>query len=429
MYSVMRYLSRNKYYILLFFLILSVSLYLRFHGYESDPTRFFGWDQARDAWKVRDIIQGQLVLDGPKTGIGNLHLGPLYFYLVAPFYLLTKLDPVGSMYFLFMANIINIITIFFVTKKLFSIKAALFAIFLFSISNYIIKQSMIPWNVSLVPAASSLIFYSIYTIKTGGKFYWYLILGGLMGFFFHLHFTAVFLPAIIILSLFPYDRKFKKLIPLVWSFLIAGIFLVPTLIFNYQHSQGEFYRYTDFISHYTHGFYGTFFLMRLHEAFVQFRLLSFFPLISLISQFLIPIAFFALVLFEKDKKTKLLGLLMIPWFVIPLIVFTIYAGPISDYYYYLQMPLVIWILIYLQSRLLKKSKKFLYLLIVFWIIYAFFNTQEFWIKKTDGGLNMSKKDALIHAKEGRVIEYNEGDIRSYLYEVWTEDYPPPDSIE
>lgn len=416
-------------YLLLFIVILALALYLRFHGYETDPTRFFGWDQARDAWKIRDIIQGQLVLDGPKTGIGNLHLGPLYFYLVAPFYLITKLDPVGSIYFLIFANIVNFFTLFVVTKKLFSLKAALFAVFLFAVSNYIIKQSMIPWNVSLVPAASTLIFYSIYRIKTQGKMYWYVILGGLMGFFFHLHFTAVFLPAIVILSLFPYNKKFKTLFPLILSFLIASIFLIPTLLFNYQHSQGEYYRYTDFITHYTHGFHGRFFMTRLVESFVQFRLITFFPLISSVLQFIIPAAFFGLIFFEKDKKTKLLGLLMLPWFIVPLIAFTVYAGPVSDYYYYFQMPLVIFIIIYLQIQILKKFPKLLYLLIALWVVYAISNTQEFWVKKTDGGLNMSKRDALVHAKEGRIIEYHEGDIRSYLYEVWTEDYPPPESID
>lgn len=424
---MLKFITKYKYVIGLL-IILSLGLYLRFHGYESDPNRMFGWDQARDAWKTRDILQGQLVLDGPKTGIGNLHLGPLYFYLLAPFYFFTKLDPVGSLYFLIVANIINFLIVYFVSARIFSQKAALFAVFLFAVSNYIIKQSSIPWNVSLVPGVSLLIFYGLYQIKTASKTYWYYIIGLLMGFFLHLHFTAVFFPVIIGLTLFPYDRDWKKLRYLAMTYLLAGLFLIPVLVFNFQQSQGEYYRYTDFISNYTHGFYVQFFLSRLSESFVQFKTITYFPF-NIVVQFLLPILFFLTVFFEKRKQMKLFGLLMVPWFVVPVIAFTLYAGPISDYYFYFQMPLIILMLIYLQIKLLHLSPKLLFLLIPLWLVYAYANTQEFWVKRTDGGLNKSKREALPFAKEGRMIQYHEGDIKSYLYEVWTEDYPPDDSVK
>ncbi len=414
-----RLISPHKYFFI-FLIILVVGLYLRFYGIESYPEKAFGWDQARDAWKVRDILKGMLVLDGPKTGIGNMHLGPLYFYLLAPFFALTKLDPVASIYFTIVVNIITFIILYLVTQKLFSKKSALFAVFLYSVSNYVIKQNQIPWNVSLVPLTSILIFYTLYRIKTGGKNYWYIILGILTGFFFHLHFTAVFIPPIILLSLFSYKRDIKNLFLLVESFAVAVLFLIPTLIFDLKSSHGEFYKYSDFIKNYIHSFHLRFFLLRLTDAFVQFKLIIFFSLGSIL-QYVVPFLFGFVILFEKDKNKKLIGLLMLPWFVIPLIFFTIYAGPISDYYFLLQLPLVILIIIFLQQKLLQISPKFLLLLTIIWIFYAYTNTKEFWIKPTGGGLNRQKQEAAERVRSGNPILFHEGEIKSYLYVIWTEE--------
>lgn len=412
-------ISPNKYF-LTFLLILILGLYLRFYGIESYPDKTFGWDQARDAWKVRDILKGMLVLDGPKTGIGNMHLGPLYFYLLAPFFAFTKLDPVASIYFTIVVNIATFIVLYLVTKKLFSEKAAIFAVFLYSTSNYIIKQNQIPWNVSLVPATSILLFYTLFRIRTGGKKYWYIILGILTGLFFHLHFTAVFLPPIILLSLFPYEKNIKNFLLLCGSFAIAAFFLIPTLVFDLKSAHGEFYKYSDFIKHYTHGFHLRFFMLRLTDAFVQFKLIFFFSLGNIL-QYVIPFLFGFVILFEKDKNKKLIGLLMLPWFLIPLVFFTIYAGPISDYYFLFQAPLVIFILIYLQQKLLKISPQFLFPLFFLWMFYAYTNTQEFWIKPTGGGLNKQKQEAAERVRSGNPILFHEGEIKSYLYVIWTED--------
>ena len=99
-----KWLFRNK-VLVIFLFITAIGLYLRFYNFEN--TISYGWDQARDAWKTRDILHGQLVLDGPKTGIGQFHLGPLWFYLLAPFYYITGLDPVGAQYLNIIIKIFN----------------------------------------------------------------------------------------------------------------------------------------------------------------------------------------------------------------------------------------------------------------------------------------------------------------------------------
>lgn len=138
--------------------ILIIGLYLRF--YHIEEVLSFGWDQGRDAWAVRDIIRGEYTLIGPRTGIGHFHLGPVYYYLLAPFFFVTNLDPMASNYFNILANIINFIILFVITKKIFNNNATLFVTLIYATSQYLMG-SRVPWNVTLMPGIATLIFFSI----------------------------------------------------------------------------------------------------------------------------------------------------------------------------------------------------------------------------------------------------------------------------
>jgi hypothetical protein len=59
-------------------------------------------------------------------------------------------------------------------------------------------------------------------------------------------------------------------------------------------------------------------------------------------------------------------------------------------------------------------------LIVFWSIYLYQNTKDSWIKPSYGGLKEQKESVKVVIKDGGKIEFNVGDIKSYLYLIWTE---------
>lgn len=101
-----------------FLVVLLIGMYLRF--YRIYDVQSFGWDQAKDAWKTRDILMRQIVLDGPRTGVGHFNLGPLWYYLLSPFYYFAKLDLRGANYLNILVNIFNFCAIFWVTKKIFT---------------------------------------------------------------------------------------------------------------------------------------------------------------------------------------------------------------------------------------------------------------------------------------------------------------------
>jgi 4-amino-4-deoxy-L-arabinose transferase-like glycosyltransferase len=408
-----------NFYTCTFIIILLVGLYLRF--YHIEYIVGFGWDQARDAWKVRDLLLGGTVLEGPRTGVGHIHLGPAHYYLLAPFYFLTGLDPMASNYYNIVVNIFNFFIIYWITSKIFSKKTGLFAIFLYAVSNYIIKQNQIPWNVSLVPGISILIFYSLYELYKG-KHKYALVVMGLTGFFLHLHFTAVFLPLIVIISLAFVPNKKNVLKWLVFGLPLFALWLIPSILFDLSNGNTDSIKLQNFIDDYYHGFHFRFLLHRLPDALILLKSIIYIKELGWLI-YIIPGLCSAYALFkEKDQERRKLVWMMLPWIVGPLIGFTLYSGPISDYYFLITFPGALFLIIYFQDTLLKLNKKIvLPILICIWLAYTYFNTKDLWIKPNSGGLAQQKDEVRADMKIAKSYVYGEGDIKSYLYIIWSEE--------
>ncbi|HLC94156.1 MAG TPA: hypothetical protein VJH96_01140 [Patescibacteria group bacterium] len=129
-------------------------------------------------------------------------------------------------------------------------------------------------------------------------------------------------------------------------------------------------------------------------------------------------------MYERDKKKKILGYLLSLWFIIPALVFTLYGGMTSDYYVLLNAPMTLYILVYIQEKLL--TYKFKIILIVIsvavWSFYIYSNTKHAWIRPSYGGLHEQEDYVRKRIREnGTKIQFNEGDIKSYLYHIWAVD--------
>lgn len=413
----LHFLKTYKVYFIFTFIVL-VALYLRFWNFEQFYA--YTWDQSRDAWKTRDILNGQLVLNGPRTGVGHFFLGPLWFYILAPFYFFTHLDPIGALYANILINIFDFIAFFYVTKKIFNDYAALFATFLVGASQYMIEIMRTPWNVSPVLGVSSLIFYSIYKIIYENNYKWIYLLSFLTGLFFHLHFSFVFLPFIIVLSLIFVKNKKEVIIYFAKSIPLFLIWFLPTILYELQTKNSNSNLFSTFLKEYSiPGFHLKFFLYRIHDSFIQFKTLLHFPSNSLFLLLAIPFVFVVVAFFQKNHREKLFAYLLMVWFVVPIFVYSFYSGSTSEYYVLLTIPMVIYMIIYLQNKLLSFHKiAVLFLLSIFWIWYGFTNTQGYWSQTRKDGLILQKQRVKEVIQQGGVIEFNEGSIESYLYQIW-----------
>src|SRR3989344_9665231 len=67
-----------------------------FRLYRIDEYMTFLGDEGRDAIIVRRLLVNfDPILIGPGTSIGNMYLGPLYYYMMAPALLLAGYSPAG----------------------------------------------------------------------------------------------------------------------------------------------------------------------------------------------------------------------------------------------------------------------------------------------------------------------------------------------
>src|SRR3972149_9953213 len=104
------WIKENRKEAIILGLILILGALLRL--YKIDQYMTFLGDEGRDAIIVRRLlVYGDPILVGPGTSIGNMYLGPLYYYLMAPALFLAGFSPVGPA---LQIAILGIITIGFV---------------------------------------------------------------------------------------------------------------------------------------------------------------------------------------------------------------------------------------------------------------------------------------------------------------------------
>ncbi len=80
--------KRINWYLFLVLAVFLSGLFLK--TYRQTELLGFYYDQGRDALAALQILSGRPKLTGPISGIKGVLLGPFWFYLLAPFYLLSK---------------------------------------------------------------------------------------------------------------------------------------------------------------------------------------------------------------------------------------------------------------------------------------------------------------------------------------------------
>ncbi len=405
-------------------LIFSLHLFLRF--YQIETRNPFGWDQVDNAWAAKNIIvEHRWPLLGMQAKLNSgFYIGPAYYYLVAVVYFLTRLDPIASGIFAGITSIFTFFIIFLITKKLFSVQVALIAIFIHTFSFYIIYFDRVQWPVNFIAPISLIIFYALYKIINGREKYIFLLALAL-GFSFHLHFTAVFFPLMVFLALPFFPRKKVLLKYGLASLPLFLIWLVPNFLAQISNQGAQADNLLNYLKTYYHGFHLVRVFQLAKDAFIEFEgilMEGIGPLMAIkpIKYVLLPL-FFLTYYFSKPSRSKFaLGYLAGLWIVVPWLVFSVYRGEISNYYFSLTRPIVIIILAYLTSRLWQAKALLLRLtVVIFWLFYSLANTQNFLRFQYHPGLVYQKALVREAIRKREVIEYKQGIPESYLYYFYT----------
>lgn len=337
--KIASFLWKNK----LFILIISLGLFLRL--YHLPNSIGFAWDQERDAFTIKQIIvDKKLTLIGPRVVNDNgFMLGPYFFYLLLPFYLITKLNPYAMIIFVATYNLIFLSSSFFILKKIFSQKIAYVFIFIWSVLPLAISIDTISWNPLLVPFLLIFLFYLLNTLNFGKIKNW-LLLGFYLGFSFHIHVQLIilsFAAFVFLLIKFPKKDFLKKIIFLFIGFIAS---FLPLLIFDLRH---DFLNLNLFLNFFQNGS-----AAKNYLAFIPVWTNYFSSIFLIKSQFL-SILFWlilTLVLFLLSKKNILNRVLFFTWLFFP-IIFIFYGQRPSEYYFNFCLPIIILIFSQLISKL------------------------------------------------------------------------------
>lgn len=231
------FFSINKTSLILLFIILS-ALFLRLYKINS-LVSFIG-DQGWFFISARDLILNHTI---PLVGITSSHLwlhqGPLWTYIVSVLFLIFNFNPIAPFYFTALIDVITVILIYKVSKRVFSFKTAFFASSLYAFSPLVILSSREAYHTSLIPFFIILLFYSIHKwIKGDIKYFPFAILNIFILYNLELQ-TSVLIILFLTILIYGYIKKafwFKNILNLkiiIYSALAFFIPMIPVLIYDF----------------------------------------------------------------------------------------------------------------------------------------------------------------------------------------------------
>ncbi len=95
----------------------------------------YNHDNDLSAWIVKDIVVDKhLRLIGQQTTALGIFIGPLFYYALIPFYLITRMDPIGTVAFPWFIGLASIISFYYVVNKIWARRPALIAALLYAAS-------------------------------------------------------------------------------------------------------------------------------------------------------------------------------------------------------------------------------------------------------------------------------------------------------
>lgn len=412
--KIYKFILKHKIFLFLL-ILLAFHIFLRF--YQLAERTHLGWDQIDTAWAVKKIlVDHELILEGvPVKSNTGIYMGPLYYYISSIFYFFTRLDPIASALIAGATSLFSFFVLFFVTKKIFNVNVALIAVFINTFAVFIISNDRVQNGIGLVVPISFLIFYALYRVITKSERY-LILLAVVLGFSFHVDFTSILYPIIILLALPLFPRNKKTLYYSLISLLIFIAFIFPTIITELSGDKAQSKSFSILFQTYFHGFHLRRLLQLTHDAFSGYLVIfNFNKILDYIGVLLLT--FFAVTYyFTNPKKERLVFLYLAGlWIVVPWVILSTYSGELTNSYFSLPQNIFITSLAFLTYFIFKRKNRFIKILpLVFWGIFAVYGLFEF--SKPHGGNYLGLKGSVSEMiSQNKTVPYKDKDPHSYMY--------------
>ncbi len=228
----LKFLQNDKTLLVAIFLFL-IGTFLRFYRFAEFVT-FLG-DQGRDALVLKRILTFEhLPAIGAPTSVGQVYLGPFYYYFIAPWLLLFNFNPIGPAVGVAVFASLFVLINYFIVEALFDKTTAITSSALIAFSSVLIEFSRFSWNPNLLPLFSLLTIYAtIFSVKTHRALF-YVLTGIFLSCTIQLHYLALFL-AVPVAIIFLWDllenkedikKSIKHIVLSLASFIIVSSPLV-----------------------------------------------------------------------------------------------------------------------------------------------------------------------------------------------------------
>lgn len=250
------FVRENKSEFFLILLILTLGAFLRLWRI-SEYMTFLG-DEGRDALVImRFLRHGDPILIGPSTSIGNMLLGPLYYWMMITPMFISRLSPVGPAVMVALLGVGTIFLIYRVGKDFFKSSAVgFFASALYAVSPVTIIYFHSSWNPNPMPFFALLSIYSFFKVFVERKYFWIFISLVSLAFALQMHYMgAVLVPILVLFWLVALARKIRDKTDLgpFWrfsliAFLAFFILMFPILWFDIRHDFINFKAFQSFFT-------------------------------------------------------------------------------------------------------------------------------------------------------------------------------------
>lgn len=335
----------------------------------------FGFDQVQILEASKQIVAGHLTLIGPRTGPAEMFTGPLIYYINAIFFFFTH-----SYYSLVLTSLaiatITGVVLFVMVRRYIGKSEALWAVTLWSGSQFLISLDQTTWNPNLSLLSASLFFFPISHLlqtKSVSKFdLASIFFGSFLA--YQAHFSGLLLLPLAAIFLFAKQKR-VGIFAIICTVCGFAVSLLPLVLFDLRHNWLNARGLLTLISnlfqkdevstqlHFLKQIWRSFYTAVESVGRVSFEN-SNLPVAILFVLGIIMVAIYIL-LARKNRLSK--WLLPLLWIAITISSFSMYPGDTPPYYYLIMMPAVFVVLLTLLGflpSLVRRTILGLFLLLV-----------------------------------------------------------------
>jgi len=332
--QIILYFKKRPHLVILGSIVL-IAIFLR--TYQIVERFEFSHDADLYSWIVKDItVNHHFRLLGQLTSAPGIFIGPIFYYLLIPFFWLSGMDPIGASILGVFIGVFTILSYYFVLSKLFNKQVGLIAAFLHAV--LLTTISFDRWIVPTIPTKLWAIWFLYCLLMIcRGKLFILPLLGILIGLIWHIHIALI--PSLLALpAAFFVSKKLPNKKQLIGFLLTLVVTSLPLAIFELRHNFQQTFGLIENFSIKNEGADGFYKVKLVFEMITKnINNLFFMPHnFKLTNNFLfIPAILLSGLLLIKIKLIQTKELIpLYAWFFGVFLFFALSSSPISEYYFY-----------------------------------------------------------------------------------------------